>query len=358
MKYAIETENLVKVYSNGFKAVNNLDLRIEDKTIGGILGPNGAGKTTTIKMLTCLISKTSGQAKVAGFDVTTNPDDVRNRIGMVPQLVSLYSDLTVRENVELCADFYNVDQKIKDKKIDDLLELVDIKYAQNKLIKELSGGMKQKTSVVASLVHNPEILFLDEPTVGLDPTTKRVLWDLMLELNQDGHSIILCSHDMYEVDKICDSINIIDNGKVVANDTPQGLKDKLLKNKEETNQNIRQMILELQKEDKEENIEEINQLKSSLTDEDEKITIMVSNITQEMMDDIEQLDVVKHAQNIGGGRLNIDLKRSETSVNHVITSILSNGGNIASIKTNDPTLEDVFVAITAKKRKEIMKDGN
>ena len=353
MKYAIETHDLIKVYDNGFKAVDNLNLFIENKTIGGILGPNGAGKTTTIKMLTCLIPKSSGSAKVAGFDISSQANEVRNHIGMVPQLVSLYKDLTVRENVELCADFYNVDQKIKDKKIDDLLELVDIKYAENKYVKQLSGGMQQKTSVVASLVHSPDILFLDEPTVGLDPTTKRVLWDLMVELNQEGRSIILCSHDMYEVDKICDTINIIDSGKVVAYDTPQGLKDQLLVNKEENNNHIRQMIMELEQEGNENNIEEINQLKSSLTNEEEWVTVMVSNINDDMINALENLNVVKQVSSLGEGRLNINLKRSETSVNTVITTILANGGNIASIKTNDPTLEDVFVAITAKARKEV-----
>ena len=355
MKYAIETHDLVKVYDNGFKAVDNLNLFVENKTIGGILGPNGAGKTTTIKMLTCLNEVTSGTAIVAGFNVEKNPDEVRNRIGMVPQLISLYKDLTVRENIELCADFYNIDTKTKDQKIDDLMELVDIKYAENKFISELSGGMQQKTSVVASLVHNPDLLFLDEPTVGLDPTTKKTLWQLMEDLNDQGRTIILCSHDMYEVDKICDSINIIDGGKVVANDTPQGLKDQLMKNKEEYNNNIRNLILELEKENDSNNQEEISHLKASLTDEDEKITVMVSNINEEMINSLNELDVVKNVIHEGNGRLSIDLKRSETSVNYVITSILNNGGNIASIKTNDTTLEDVFVAITAKKRREVKK---
>lgn len=353
MKYAIETHNLVKVYDNNFKAVNNLNLFIENKTIGGILGPNGAGKTTTMKMLTCLIPKTSGEAKVAGHDITTEPDEVRKKIGLVPQQVSLYKDLTVRENVELCADFYNVNPKTKDQKIDDLMELVDIKYAQNKYIKQLSGGMQQKTSVIASLVHDPDLLFLDEPTVGLDPTTKRVLWNLMKDLNDKGHTVILCSHDMYEVDKICDNINIIDSGRVVAHNTPQGLKDQLLQNREETNKQIRNMISELEKEDENENKVEISNLKASLTDENEKITVLVSNITDEMIEAIRDLNVVYSADFLGNGRININLKRSETSINHVITTILSNGGNIASIKTNDPTLEDVFVSITAKKRKEI-----
>lgn len=353
MKYAIETHDLVKIYDNNFKAVNNLNLFIENKTIGGILGPNGAGKTTTMKMLTCLIPKTSGEAKVAGHDISTEPDEVRKKIGLVPQQVSLYKDLTVRENVELCADFYNVDPKTKDQKIDDLMELVDIKYAQNKYIKQLSGGMQQKTSVIASLVHDPDLLFLDEPTVGLDPTTKRVLWNLMKDLNDNGHTVILCSHDMYEVDKICDNINIIDSGRVVAHNTPQGLKDQLLQNREETNKQIRNMISELEKEDENENKVQISNLRASLTDENEKITVLVSNITDEMIEAIRDLDVVYSADFLGNGRININLKRSETSINHVITTILSNGGNIASIKTNDPTLEDVFVSITAKKRKEI-----
>ncbi|MCD7781392.1 MAG: ATP-binding cassette domain-containing protein [Methanosphaera sp.] len=350
MKYAIETHDLVKVYNNGFKAVDNLNLFVEDKTIGGILGPNGAGKTTSIKMLTCLIPKTSGWAKVEGYDITKQPDEVRNKIGMVPQKVSLYEDLTVRENVELCADYYNVDPKTKDQKIDDLMDLVDISYAQNKFIDQLSGGMQQKASVVASLVHNPDMLFLDEPTIGLDPTTKRILWDLMLDLNNDGCTIILCSHDMYEVEKICDTINIIDNGQLVAHDTPQGLKDDLLTNRDENNQRIRNIITDLEQDTTMDHTEEIIDLRASITDENEEVTVMVSNITDEMVEALRDLDVVLNAEALGNGRLNIELKRSETSINYVITTILNYGGNIASIKTNDPTLEDVFVAITAKER--------
>ncbi len=356
MKYAIETHDLVKVYGNGFKAVDNLNLFIEDKTIGGILGPNGAGKTTSIKMLTCLIPETSGSAKVAGYDIATQPNEVRSKIGMVPQHVSLYEDLTVRENVELCADFYNVNPKLKDKKIDDLLELVDIKYAQDKFINQLSGGMQQKASVVASLVHDPELLFLDEPTVGLDPTTKRILWDLMLELNDNGSTIILCSHDMYEVDKICDTINIIDAGKVVAHDTPQGLKDNLLENRRENNERIRDIISQLEADTSEDHTQEISNLRASLTDENEEVTVMVSNITDEMIESIRDLDVVTDANKLRNGRLDINLKRSETALDVVITTILNSGGNIASIQTNDPSLEDVFVAITAKNRGEL-KNG-
>ena len=228
MKNAIETKNLTKVYNNNFTAVNSLNLTIPDKSIFGMLGPNGAGKTTTIKMLTCLIQPTSGNATVGGYDVLKNPNEVRNLLGMVPQQVSLYKDLTVMENSQLCADYYGVPRDERDSRINDLMELVDIKYAKDKRVGQLSGGQKQKASLVASMVHRPDILFLDEPTIGLDPTTKRTLWDLIRELNDNGHTIILCSHDMHEVDMLCDNVGIINTGNLVAYDTPQGLKDSLL----------------------------------------------------------------------------------------------------------------------------------
>ena len=234
MRNAIETKNLTKVYKN-FTAVNSLNLKVPEKSIFGLLGPNGAGKTTTIKMLTCLIQPTSGHASVGGYDVQENPNEVRNLLGMVPQQVSLYKDLTVQENSELCADYYGVPVDEKYDRIEDLMELVDIKYARNKRVGQLSGGQKQKASLVASLVHRPEILFLDEPTIGLDPTTKRTLWDLIRELNDEGNTIILCSHDMHEVDMLCDNVGIINTGNLVAYDTPQGLKDSLLKEEKELN---------------------------------------------------------------------------------------------------------------------------
>ena len=140
---AIETKNLTKVYKD-FTAVNSLNLEIPDNTIFGLLGPNGAGKTTTIKMLTCLIQPTSGEATVGGYDIKKNPDEVRRLLGMVPQQVSLYKDLTVMENSQLCADYYGINPNERDSRIEDLMELVDIKYAKDKLISQLSGGQNKK----------------------------------------------------------------------------------------------------------------------------------------------------------------------------------------------------------------------
>lgn len=342
MKNAIETENLTKVYSNNFKAVNSLNLEIPNKTIFGMLGPNGAGKTTTIKMLTCLIQPTSGRATVGGFDVQNNPDEVRNLLGMVPQQVSLYSDLTVMENSQLCADYYGVPQDERDSRIEDLMELVDIKYAKDKRVGQLSGGQKQKASLVASLVHRPDILFLDEPTIGLDPTTKRILWDLIRELNDNGHTIILCSHDMHEVDMLCDNVGIINTGNLVAYDTPQGLKDSLLES------NRQEMTEALSK------ISDENDVSNS-TQEDidnlslRKMSILLKNQDDEIIESIKKSDDVKSMEIAHNGRINLRIDSfDDMAVQNVLDSISFSGGVIKSVSTEEPSLEDVFIKSTSE----------
>ena len=342
MKNAIETENLTKVYSNNFTAVNSLNLEIPNKTIFGMLGPNGAGKTTTIKMLTCLIQPTSGRATVGGFDVQNNPDEVRNLLGMVPQQVSLYSDLTVMENSQLCADYYGVPQDERDSRIEDLMELVDIKYAKDKRVGQLSGGQKQKASLVASLVHRPDILFLDEPTIGLDPTTKRILWDLIRELNDSGHTIILCSHDMHEVDMLCDNVGIINTGNLVAYDTPQGLKDSLLES------NRQEMTEALSK------ISDENDVSNS-TQEDidnlslRKMSILLKNQDDEIIESIKNSDDVKSMEIAHNGRINLRIDSfDDMAVQNVLDGISFSGGIIKSVSTEEPSLEDVFIKATSE----------
>ena len=315
MKNAIETKNLTKIYSNNFKAVNSLNLEIPDKTIFGMLGPNGAGKTTTIKMLTCLIQPTSGQAIVGGYDVQKNPDEVRNLLGMVPQQVSLYKDLTVMENSQMCADYYGVPKDERDSRIEDLME---------------------------RLVHRPNILFLDEPTIGLDPTTKRTLWDLIRELNDNGHTIILCSHDMHEVDMLCDNVGIINTGNLVAYDTPQGLKDALLES------NKQEMTEALSK------ISEESDGNTS-TDEDlenlslKKMSILLKNQDESVIDSIKQSDNVKSIEIAHNGRINLRIDSfDDMAVQNVLNDIISSGGIIKSIFTEEPSLEDVFIKSTSE----------
>ena len=342
MKNAIETVNLTKIYNNNFTAVNSLNLEIPNKTIFGMLGPNGAGKTTTIKMLTCLIQPTSGKAIVGGYDVQKNPDEVRNLLGMVPQQVSLYKDLTVMENSQMCADYYGVPPDERDSRIEDLMELVDIRYAKDNRVGQLSGGQKQKASLVASLVHRPDILFLDEPTIGLDPTTKRTLWDLIRELNDDGHTIILCSHDMHEVDMLCDNVGIINTGNLVAYDTPQGLKDALL----------------------ESNKLEITDALSKISDENgpnsstkkdlenlslKKMSVLLKSQDENIIESIKESDEVKSIEIAKNGRINLRIDSfDDMAVQNVLSKIISSGGIIKSIYTEEPSLEDVFIKSTSE----------
>jgi len=382
MKYAIETDSLTKRYGD-FLAVDDLNMKIKNKSIFGFLGPNGAGKTTTIKMLTCLIEATEGTAKVGGYDINANPNEVRQKIGMVPQLVSLYKDLTARENVELCADYYGLTEDEKEDRIDDLMELVDIKYGENKLIKQMSGGQKQKVSVVASLIHRPDVLFLDEPTIGLDPTTKMVLWDLIQELNDNGHTIILCSHDMYEVEMLCENVGIMNLGELAAFDTPQGLKDTLMHRNQAALLKKMEGLSSVGEFTKSETVEESevgetvqgeskidrNEITPRFLAKDpnnnspeyleeirkhsKDISIMVKNIDNKILDDVKALNIVYHVdtnESSDGTRLTVAVdKFAEESVNNVIWSIVKNGGNITSINTKDPSLEDVFIDVTGKK---------
>ncbi|MCI6993408.1 ATP-binding cassette domain-containing protein [uncultured Methanobrevibacter sp.] len=341
MKNAIETKDLTKVYGN-FTAVNSLNLEIPNKSIFGMLGPNGAGKTTTIKMLTCLIQPTSGQATVGGYDVKKNPDEVRNLLGMVPQQVSLYKDLTVMENSQMCADYYGIPSDERDSRIEDLMELVDIKYAKDKCVGQLSGGQKQKASLVASLVHRPDILFLDEPTIGLDPTTKRTLWDLIRDLNDEGHTIILCSHDMHEVDMLCDNVGIINTGNLVAYDTPQGLKDSLLES------NRKEMTEALGK------ISAENKVSTSTKEDMEnlslrKMSILLKNQNEAIIEAIKKSTNVNSIEIAHNGRINLRIDSyDDMAVQNVLNDINAYGGIIKSIYTEEPSLEDVFIKSTAE----------
>ena len=336
MKNAIETHDLTKVYANNFTAVNGLNLEIPNNSIFGMLGPNGAGKTTTIKMLTCLCQPTSGSALVGGYDVLKNPDEVRKLLGMVPQQVSLYKDLTVMENSQLCADYYGVPHDERDSRIEDLMELVDIKYAKDKRVSQLSGGQKQKASLVASLVHRPEILFLDEPTIGLDPTTKRVLWDLIRELNDNGHTIILCSHDMHEVDMLCDYVGIINTGNLVAYDTPQGLKDTLLEsNKSELHDTLAEISTSTK--------EDLDSLALK------KMSFLLEECDDEIIEAIRNFREVKNIEIAKNSRINLRVDAfDKMAIHNVLNALISNGAVVKSIYTEEPSLEDVFIKATAE----------
>ena len=351
MKYAIETFDLTKKYKD-FTAVNSINFKIPKSSIFGMLGPNGAGKTTTIKMLTCLAQPTSGTAKVEGYDVKDNPNEVREKIGMVPQAVSLYKDLTVEENAELCSDYYGIPEDEKFDRINDLMELVDIKYAKDKRVGQLSGGQKQKASLVASLVHRPDILFLDEPTIGLDPTTKRVLWNLIQDLNDSGHTIILCSHDMHEVDMLCDNVGIISTGNMVAYNTPQGLKDDLLsEQKKEHEKYIQNVLGKIQEESPEKlSASEINNISSNGDISYlKKMSFLLENSNEDIINSLKNIQQVHSVDIAKNGRVNLKIEGFDDNiVNDVIKTIISKNGKISSISTEEPSLEDVFINVTSE----------
>jgi len=222
---AIETKNLTKEF-NGLKAVDNISFGVEEGEIFGLLGPNGAGKTTTIKMLATLLKPTKGEAKVCGFDILRERDELRNSIGIVFQEPALDNRLTGFENLDFHARLYGLDSKTRKKRVQEVLTLVELEDKANIIVRNYSGGMQRRLEIARGLMHYPKVLFLDEPTLGLDPQTRHRIWDYILKLNQkEKITIILTTHYMEEADYLCQKVGIIDFGKIVALGTPQNLKN-------------------------------------------------------------------------------------------------------------------------------------
>jgi ABC-2 type transport system ATP-binding protein len=224
-EYAIECKNLTKRFRN-FIAVDSINLKVKRGEIFGFLGPNGAGKTTTIKMLTTLFSITSGEAKIAGFDVKSESSAVRSRIGVVPQEFSLFNELNPMENMWYIGELFGMEKDLLKKRSEELLREVDLFDKKDVTSEGFSGGMKQRLSVAAGLLHKPEILFMDEPTTGLDPQSRLSLRELTKKLNESGITIIYTTHDMDEADKLCHRIAVMNHGKIIAEGSPKELKRK------------------------------------------------------------------------------------------------------------------------------------
>lgn len=219
-------ENLTKEYG-AVKAINNLDLCVKSGEIFGFLGPNGAGKTTTIRVLTTLTRPSSGLAAVEGFDVVSEADKVKKVIGVVQQHLSLDRDLTIKENMEFHARLHHLSSSERKKRIQELLSYVELTDCADKMIDQLSGGMKKKAGIVCSLLHDPKVLFLDEPTVGLDAQARRRLWDFLRRLNSDGTTIFLTTHYIEEAEVLCDRVGVMNHGALIALGTPVELRKKI-----------------------------------------------------------------------------------------------------------------------------------
>ena len=228
MNTIIETDNLSKIYDGKIKAVSDLNLTIGEGEIYGLAGPNGAGKTTTINMLITRISPTSGTAKVGGYDIRNDSLSVRKTIGVVPQDLTADEDLTGRENLIMVSQFYDVPRAVADERIKTLLKLVDMEAAADRYVRTYSGGMRKRLELIIGLVHEPKILFLDEPTLGLDIQTRTQMWNYVQEIQKRlDVTIILTSHYLEEIDALADRVSIIDHGKVLITGTPGELKASL-----------------------------------------------------------------------------------------------------------------------------------
>ncbi len=225
----LETRKLTRAFGT-FKAVDALDLTVEAGEIFGLLGPNGAGKSTVIKMLTTLLDPTSGEAWIGGLNLRKQPNDIRKITGYVPQMLSVDGTLTGRENLTLFAKLYDIPRREIGKRVDEALDFMGLNDAAHRRVKEFSGGMIRRLEIAQSMMHHPKVLFLDEPTVGLDPVARKAVWRHIVELTEEyGTTIFLTTHLMDEADNLCDRLAFLSRGKRVALDTPENLKVSLKK---------------------------------------------------------------------------------------------------------------------------------
>ncbi len=224
MPSAVETFDIRKTFGE-LTAVKDISIQINEGEFFGFLGPNGAGKSTLIRMLTTVLRPTSGTARVGGYDITKEPDEVRRSIGVVTQNMASDLDLTARENMDIFGKFYEVPKKVRQERVAELLERVGLSKKADELAATFSGGMRRRLDIARVLVHKPEILFLDEPTSGLDPQSRRVVWDMLQSFMKDYNmTIFLTTHYMEEAEALCTRVAIIDHGSVIAMGTPDELK--------------------------------------------------------------------------------------------------------------------------------------
>ena len=299
-----------------FTAVHGVDLQIERGEIFGLLGPNGAGKSTTIRMLCTLLEPTSGTAHVNGFDIVKQANDVRRSLGTVlAGERSIYWKLTGRENLEYFAALYHLPAEITKKRVDELIERMELKDRANELVEKYSTGMRQRIAIAKALLARPPILLLDEPTLGLDPQAARRVRELVAELKQEGHTILLTTHYMEEADQLSDRIGIIDTGKVIALNTPEGLKRRI----------DQQEVIRL----------ELTGWHDDLGGKLKSIA-GIENITTHQQGEADLWEVNLHAQN------------SRAALPRIVEHISGNGTRLVNMNIVKPSLEDVFIHLTGK----------
>jgi len=308
VEYAIETEGLTRKFG-GFTAVDNLTLKVKEGELFGFLGPNGAGKTTTIRMLTTLIAPTSGGATVGGHDIYKEPSKVRSVIGVVPQQFALFDELTPVENLKYIGQLYGMGAPEIARKTREFLEIVDLWDKKDVQSGGFSGGMKQRLSVAAGLLHEPEILFMDEPTTGLDPHSRIALRELTRQLNRkNGITVVYTTHDMEEADKLCDRIGIMNKAVMVEVDTPGALK--------------------------------------SMLPQRTRVDLRVSRGPRNVAELLKRQDFVA-AVHPEGPRLVVEMKGGQNSVCALNNWLYTRKVELADMHVRETSLEDVFIHLTS-----------
>lgn len=314
----IEVKNISKKYGN-FIAVDNISFEVNDHEIVGFLGPNGAGKTTTMNMITGFIEPTEGEIIINGFNISKNPNKAKKQMGYMPENVPLYNDLTVKEFVNYMAELKRVNKKERKEVVKNILKETGLLDVQNKLIKNISRGYKQRVSMAGALVGNPEVLILDEPTVGLDPKQITEIRELIKKLG-NNHTILLSSHILSEVSQICQKVVIINKGKILAIDTPENLENKT---KEE------------------------NSVTLVVEDEDDKMKTINKKIKS-----INEVRLLK--ENEDGTKKYLIISNNDVDIRKELFEVLPKEKiTIFELRKSENTLEDAFLKIVDEKEKEI-----
>src|SRR6185369_9432865 len=315
---AIEVDHIVKKYGD-FTAVNDVTFNVKEEEIFGLLGPNGAGKSTLIRMMTTLIPITAGGARVAGHDVTKDPDGVRRTIGVIPQALTSDLDLTIEENLNIYAKLYDVPAQKRKAAIDELLELVDLTKWRGAQTKTLSGGMRRRLEIARGLVHSPRIFFLDEPTTGLDPVSRVAVWEMLTNIKSKRQlTVLITTHYMDEADRLCNRIAIVDHGKLVALDTPEALKASVPGS----------TVIEVQ----------------------------FSNPPNDWEQQLEKLGDVTSVKHQGAGMFRVLTSNGSRTTMQLVELAIQQGTDVKTLSVQNTTLDDVFVYFTGRQlRDELVK---